>query len=449
MDDGSIAVNGYGGNGSYQYYGLLKLNESGYSVWSKVLSSGYPLANSTTPMIGTVEGGLASAGHLRASDGSNFYNFLLLKFNNTGGLEWNESYGLPNIHESANGLIQTADNGYAMIGTSLNYSGTNDIYFVRTNSSGIKLWDKYIDSGYVDGGNSLVESQDGGFLLTGTTRDLSGNDDLWILKLNATGDLQWNRSLSVPNFSMLPGSLINVSDGYVIGGVAYSKTQVHQQVWVMKFDFNGNQIWNTTFGNSQSNDFFGGMVQTSDLGFAVLARSSDNPIGQGIWLIKLNSTGQIVWDSKYAGLAAEAIKEYQDGGLIIAGSGTIPGTDESDIWVMKTTSSGSPIWQSFITSFDEMYYKGTTSSNTVISGGTYYSYNTGTQTSSTVISSNTFDTATTTTITVTTTTGLPTTSSSSTVHTPQNPLDPNKFALLITFAIILSAKQYSRKRIGK
>ena len=193
--------------------------------------------------------------------------------------------------------------------------------------------------------------------------------DFWLIKIDATGNLLWNKCYGGSEYDEARSVIQTIDSGFIISGEAGSQdgdvTGVHgfgNDVWIVKTDSNGNLQWQKCYG-SNNEDFSFQISLTRDSGFIVVGgadnSSFDFPGNHGdfdVALAKINSNGVRQWGKCFGGSSAEygsAVKQTIDGGYLIAAStvsndGNVSGhhnTFTGDIWVFKVDSLGSIQWQ--------------------------------------------------------------------------------------------------------
>jgi hypothetical protein len=172
--------------------------------------------------------------------------------------------------EAGVSLIQTSDGGYAITGLTKSFSaGGHDVYVVKLDATGNLQWTKTIGGPESEEGNSLIQTSDGGYAITGFTESFgTGELDVYVVKLDANGNLQWTKTIGGPE-SDGGNSLTKTSDGgYAIAGYTSSFGAGEWDVYVVKLDANGNLQWTTTIGGKKE-DIGASLIQTSDGGYAI------------------------------------------------------------------------------------------------------------------------------------------------------------------------------------
>ena len=138
-------------------------------------------------------------------------------------------------------LIQTSDGGYAIAGLTYSFgAGLSDVYVVKLDSNGNLQWAKTIGGPHHEEGTSIIQTSDGGYAIAGTTQSFGAGDwDFYVVKLDAKGNLQWTKNIGGPSDDW-GLSLIQTSDGgYAIAGHTFSFGAGEWNVYVVKLDKKG------------------------------------------------------------------------------------------------------------------------------------------------------------------------------------------------------------------
>jgi len=258
---------------------LVKTNESGNMEWNQTYGgANFDRAHS---LVQTSDGGYALAG-VTLSFGAGEYDVWLVKTDGSGNMEWSRTYGGTG-NDYAFSLVETSDGGFAFAGSSR---------LVKTDGAGNMMWNQTYGEAVSNSIRSLVETSDGGFALAGYARTLGAeNRDFWLVKTDASGNREWNQTYGGPRQDRAY-SLIETSDGgYALTGETRSYGAGNYDVWLVKTDASGNREWNRTYGG-EVNDRAYSLVETSDGGFALAGETdSFGAGGSDFWLIKTNEQG--------------------------------------------------------------------------------------------------------------------------------------------------------------
>jgi hypothetical protein len=297
-------------------------------------------------LIQTKDGGYALAGETY-SFGAGESDFWLVKVDSSGSIQWNKTYGEATA-DGANSLIQTKDGGYVLAGYSTDNNKSKNIWFVKTDVIGNMQWNRtYGGDSSWENAYSVVQTNDDGYALAGSTNAYSGEVayDSWLIKTDSDGTMEWNRSYDGDGGFDYAYALIQTSDsGYIFAG--NTGGFLGQNVWVVRTDSEGNRIWDTTWDTPEPG-YCSCLIQTND-GYAVTG-STDSLEGYAgfrsyLFLVTVDLSGNIQWNNTYNGLGdnnALFVMQDDDGGYVLAG--TTKTTDEEtyyDIWFSKADATG-------------------------------------------------------------------------------------------------------------
>jgi hypothetical protein len=295
----------------------------------------------------------------------------------TGGLaqemEWNRTFGGP---ENDWGLSaqQTQDGGYIILADTASFGAGNfDVWLIKTDSSGHKVWDKTFGGPKEDRGVSALQTPDGGYIIAGMTGSVeAGHSGVWLIKADSSGNKVWDKTFGgSESYSAWAHAFQPTSDGgYIFTGesVPYESGEYHEtgiDLWLAKTDALGNEEWERTFGGSHSDRGFS-VQQTQDGGYIIAGEAC---WGNNAWLIKTDASGNKEWDKAFDDTqVAWSVQQVQDGGYIVAGRVAV-----DDVWLMKTDASGNKLWDKTFggSEYDEGYsVKQTRDGGYIIAGET-------------------------------------------------------------------------------
>ncbi len=307
-------------------------------------------------------------------------DILVVKLSSIGILQWQKCLGGME-YESANSIRQTFDGGYILAGYSASndgdvtgHHGGGDYWVVKLNSFGDLEWQKCYGGTDFDEAYSIQQTTDSGFIVAGYTwsndgdvTGYHGNWDSWVLKLSPEGALQWQKCFGGSNPEAAYSIRETLDGGYIVAGYTESNngnvTGNHGGTgdqWVVKLNSSGILQWQKCLGGT-GQDVAASVVETSDTNYIVAGytRSSDGDVSGyhgyfDCWIIKLNSSGFILWQKCLGGTGdewASSIQQLSDGSFIIGGQtfstdGDVSGKHGSyDSWVVKLDTGRNIVWQ--------------------------------------------------------------------------------------------------------
>jgi len=297
----------------------------------------------------TSDGGYIMAGHT-ASYGAGGMDLWMIKTDAAGNEIWSRTFGGKG-DEFVTSIQQTSDGGYIMVGITSSYgAGERDLWMIKTDALGNKQWDKTFGGEWDDGGISVRQTKDGGFIATGATGSF-GPSVVWLIKTDALGNELWNETIASEEDvgQMSTGSSVQQTDdgGYIVAGDS-SK----ENILLIKTDSQGHKQWEKIFGglsvDGTSVNANSRVLQTSDGGYIIDSYTSQNGFGgMNLWLIRTDAAGNEIWSKTFGGKGDDfgtAIQQTSDGGYIITGHTSSYGAGGTDLWMIKTNSAGNEIW---------------------------------------------------------------------------------------------------------
>ncbi|WP_158267547.1 T9SS type A sorting domain-containing protein [Adhaeribacter arboris] len=340
--------------------------------------------------------------------GNPISDYWIVKLRADGTKEWDKTIG-GDSRDELSSLQQTSDGGYILGGTSLSSKsgdkteaskGGSDYWIVKLDSNGKKQWDKTIGGSKADNLTSLKQTNDGGYILGGSsyskisgdkTEGLKGNakvNDYWIVKVDGSGNKVWDKTIGGNREDYLTSVLQTSDGGYILGGWSLSdksgdKSQANKNnydYWIVKLDGSGKKEWDKTIGGTDD-DYLTSLQQTSDGGYILGGysyskksgdKSEDNKgrkdevvyiLPPDYWIVKLKADGSKEWDKTIGGDSRDelsSVQQAKDKGYILGGTSYSGksgdktqenkgecneyGCSTGDYWVVKLSASGNKVW---------------------------------------------------------------------------------------------------------
>jgi len=348
---------------------LKKIDPEGKEIWNSTFGG---TRDDEAYSVEEIDlGGFIVTGKTR-SHGSGAYDAWLIRTDQNGNKVWDKTFGGP-LDDEGFSVHETGDGGFIVAGRTRSKSGNGyyDVWLIKTDQYGNKIWDKTFGGPMDDVGDFVQQTNDGGYIIVGTTNSFgAGGSDVLLIKTDSEGNEIWDRIYGGPKSEQNPWSkgwsvLQNSEGGYMLVGSTDSFGAGGYDIWLIKTDKNGELISDRTYGGP-FNDEGGSIIQLGDNEYILVG--STNSYGAGgydAWLIKIDKNGNIIWDQTYGGVTDDkgySVEKTDDEGYIFVGKkksdhGLVPQTGgccqadqprigaNFDLWIIKT-KSGSPTLKS-------------------------------------------------------------------------------------------------------
>jgi hypothetical protein len=336
-DDGGCIITGttqsYGAGGDDVY--LIKTDASGNEVWSQTFGgSDSDYGRSVQQTSG---GGYIIAGYT-GSYGTGSDDVYLIKTDASGNEVWSQTFGGSDQEWGMSGQ-QTFDGGYIIAGSTQSYgAGSWDVYLIKADASGNEVWSQTFGGSDDDMGHSVQQTSDGGYIIAGETGSYgAGGDDVYLIKTDTSGNEEWNQTFGGSGFEGGWSTRQTEDGGYVIGGLTDSYGAGGPDFYLIKTDALGSEEWSKTFGGS-SNEWGTSVQQTSGGGYIIAGQTQSYGVGGDIYLIKTDASGNEVWSQTFGGSGYEhgwSVQQTSDGGYIIAGNTSSYGAGPGDVYLVR------------------------------------------------------------------------------------------------------------------
>lgn len=330
-------------SGGSSYGALIRADPSGDLLWLRTY--GTDSRGSFASGIVLPDGGFAVCGiRLPADSDSGMYQ--LFRTNSTGDSLWCRFYRNELVAQATE-IVLVPDGGFAIIG---NVYRTRDVdtvasWLVRTDAVGDTLWTRMFYNDLTGVLRSIAATADGGFVLGGWSGDgYHGDVNYWMVKTDSLGNTEWSRNYGGWNWDEGTDVAQTPDGGFVISGSTLSYGPGGFDYWVVKTDAAGDTQWTRAYGGRGDDECFA-LDITDDGGFLLGGASFSFARTVGMWVVKLDSAGNQLWDRPFYGTGpshtdssagCEDVVQTSDGGYIIAGTNRTRGTLlESDIFLVR------------------------------------------------------------------------------------------------------------------
>ncbi len=319
----------------------MKTNGFGNVLWGKALG-----ANGNNSVRQTSDGGFITCG-------STLNDIFLFKTDANGNIVW-KKYFDAGSYEAGNSVIQTTDGGYIITeNTGTGSLGVGDIFLIKTDLNGNIVWSKKYVSNSNDKGKTVLQTNDGGYLIGGEYLR-NGSPDMWIIKTDNAGTVQWSKTYTAPNGNMPISAICKTSGGYYIAGDTYDTLSNAANSYLLKINNSGNVVWSKKYNvTGQANNYgynIKSLDKTNDDGYVVCGAipSTSSLQDYNTYLLKTDSMGISQWSKCYkVGRPAAncdwgySVISASDGGYMIGVTSNPCLIQWSQIVLIKTNANGS------------------------------------------------------------------------------------------------------------
>ena len=272
-----------------------------------------------------------------------------------GGEEiWAVTHGGFN-NDFPNSGIVLEDGSFVIVGTTGSFTDTpsRDVYLLKMNPNGEILWTHSYGGGGTDEGTGIKQTPEGDFIITANTESFgAGEMDGWLLKTDSDGNLLWDQTFGGSDIDTFAEVDVAADGGYILTGGTYSfSTGSEEDLWLIKTDMSGNEIWTQTFGVADRIDSGRDVAATAD-GYVAVGIYDNDPAnapqatGEALF-IKVDLDGNLVWNQSVTGnFRVEGFSVYasQGEGLLICGT-KVESPTSASFWVAKANAAGEIIWE--------------------------------------------------------------------------------------------------------
>lgn len=376
------------------YFLLIQMSHSQDILWEKSFGgrhADYLADVQPTSDYGYILGGssLSKKSGSKSQEGTGDLDYLIWKMDESGNTDWQKSFG-----GSGSDLLKvienTADGGFILGGISNSpigfdkkeeARGGNDYWVIKLDAKGNELWQRVFGGKGEENLTSIIATKDGGYLIGGSSSSsLEENDkllgrkkensrgslDYWIIKVDADGNEQWQRTYGGKYADVLQSMTVTTDGGYLIGGYSNSPSSKDKSTanlgtgndfWILKLDMKGNVEWQQSLGGEHE-DQLKVVCQSKDGNYIVAGNSNSitktTKNGTDLWIVKMGIDGYTLWEKAYTigkNDVLSSLMEEEDGSFIVGAyspSGYTQANDKegiNDYVALKISAEGEELWR--------------------------------------------------------------------------------------------------------
>ena len=265
----------------------------------------------------------------------------MIKTDSIGNMYWNVTFGDSLSYYDGYSIEQTTDGGYIITGRTSNFDkADSDMCLIKTDGNGGEQWTQTYGGTGEDCGYSVQQTTDGGYIITGALN----LDDIYLVKTDNQGDTLWTRTFGGTSEDIGYSVQQTTDGGFVISGYTWGGLNGMSDVYTIKTDSNGVEVWSNHYGGTDQ-DYSKSIQQTTDGGYIICGETGSYGNGDAdIYLIKLNPSGDTLWTKTFGGIdydEGNSVQQTNDGGYIITGRTRSSNQPTVwDIYIIKTDGNG-------------------------------------------------------------------------------------------------------------
>jgi len=313
---------------------LVKTDANGSLLWERTF--GGPWIDQALDMERTSDGGfivtgVTGGGQLCGADCvDSVWDVYLLRVDSEGREIWQRTFGGEGA-DAGRAVRETRDGGYIVAGLTNSFGGGfADVYLLRVDAEGALEWERTFGGDGHDRAFAVTETGDGGYIVAGRTAPRVGPDDVLVLRTDRSGNFVWQRTFGGPRYDLAYAVARTGRDEYVITGMSDRFDEsgvlgVDQNVFLLKINGSGDLLWERTYlrpllqtGHS--------LTETADGGWMIAASSSDGFMPR-TYILKTDAEGGVIWETTLPGPGPNWSRsggQTRDGGYIFAGRAELP-----------------------------------------------------------------------------------------------------------------------------
>lgn len=291
------------------------------------------------------EGGYIIAGNTD-SFGAGGNDAWVIKLSENGAVDWQRTYGGTG-GDIARSIKHTFDGGFVVAGLTSSFtSGKQDMWVLKFDKAGNMQWHKSYGGTGNDVAHAIEPTADGGYLVAGYTQSFAAqNKDYFVVKTDSTGKVEWAKRYGGTAADVIRFAKQTADGNYLVAGFTHS-FGTNGDIMVLKLDTNGDIIWQKTYGGGKFEE--PGAILEVPGGYIIMEQSNSFSSSTDGWIFKIDDAGAILWQKRIGGGSFDEISAARlthDGGFIVAAETKSFGAVNEDFWVIKFDSAGNAQWQ--------------------------------------------------------------------------------------------------------
>ena len=281
------------------------------------------------------------------SFGAGQQDIYLIKTDSIGNEEWSKTYGGSSWDEGSD-ILTADDGGYLMMGNTWSFT-PGGIWLLRLNSIGDTLWTKHFGDMNWDSGLYMIKTSDGGYaIIGGNYYSGFGLIDLWIIKIDSSGNKLWEKLYGGVSYDFGASIIQTPDDGYLVLGSSQISDTSDPEVWLIRTNSNGDSLWTKKFGIGIGES----IVETSDGNYLI---TTSHPMFINSKILNIDPDGNLLWSKSFDTSLehGNSVVRCPDDGFIIAGYTSMIIYGQADVVITKINADGDTLWVKMLGGSDQ------------------------------------------------------------------------------------------------
>lgn len=340
LEDGGLIIVGKTFHDTRYDAWIMRVTRSGARIWHRVL--GGPDTDQLYAVVEAADGDLFVAAHTRRGRAARS-DFWVMRLDLHGRLIWQRILGGAG-EDRARTLVAMSDGGVVAGGfTGSKGAGKRDAWLVRLNASGALEWEQTLGGTGDDGAFHVARTRGGAIAMVGyTASGGAGNYRAWAVLLRDDGSVISEREYPRGRFSAATGVAASLDGGLVVVGIAGERSAADDRVRVFRTAPDGSLLWDRVLeGDRRATGW--AIARLPDAVLVIAAATTRGPGSTSAWLVGMNDRGEMLWERVHGGPLWDrptALAIARDGGLVLGGYTTTRGAGYEDFWILRLDRTG-------------------------------------------------------------------------------------------------------------
>ncbi|MFC2111296.1 T9SS type A sorting domain-containing protein [Bacteroidota bacterium] len=262
-------------------------------------------------------------------------------------LNFERTYGLPGYNYGKR-VLQTKDGGYLILGNKSGFTGSSDIYLIKTDTLGVLMLDKAIGNASIEVAEDIKPTFDNGYIIAGYCNYGTNNDyQILLIKIDSLYNVEWLKNYGGTNWDFGYSVVQCPDSGFMVSGETFSYGNGNNDVFILKTDADGTKLWHKAYGGQ--NEDVAKSISPYKNGFVISGYTNSFGNGQyDCYILNIEQSGDTLWTKTYGDSLddkAYCVKQVHDTAIVFCGYTENYGAQRKDALIVKIDSTGNEKWK--------------------------------------------------------------------------------------------------------